>query len=92
MVSHQVNRLNQGVRETMERPTELVKEYPLSATMIAFGMGLGVGVLISQTLCSTLVEAFEPEPNMTEKLRKQVYEAVNHVLSPAMKQFHHYTS
>ena len=92
MVSHQVNRLNRGARETMQRPVELVKEYPVSATMIAFGMGLGVGVLLSQTLCSALMETFEPEPTMTEKLRKQVYDAVNHVLTPAMKQFQHYTS
>lgn len=93
MVSHQVNRLNSGFRETMHRPVEMVKEYPISATMIAFGMGLGAGVLLSQTLCSTLVEAFEPEPTMTERLRKQVYDAVSHVVSPAMmRQFQHYTS
>jgi len=93
MVSHQVNRLNEGFRETMERPVELVKDYPLSATMIAFGMGLGVGVLLSQTLCSSLMETFEPEPTMTERLKKQVYDAVSHVLTPSMmRQFQHYTS
>jgi len=92
MVSHQVNRIKEGARETFERPVELVKEYPFSSLMIAFGLGLGAGVLVSQALCSSLMEAFEPEPTMTEKLRKQVYDAVNHVMTPAMKQFHHYTS
>jgi hypothetical protein len=93
MVSHQVNRIKDGARETFERPVEIVKEYPLSSMMIVFGMGLGVGVVLSQTLCSSLMEAIEPEPTMTEKLRKQVYDAVSHVLSPSMmRQFQHYTS
>jgi len=93
MVSHQVNRIKEGARETFERPVELMKEYPFSSLMIAFGVGLGVGVIVSQTLCSSLMEAIEPEPTMTEKLRRQVYDAVSHVLSPSMmKQFQHYTS
>ena len=60
--------------------------------LLMFGMGLGVGVLISQTLCASLLDSLE-EPTMTEKMRRQVYDTLSHVISPAMlKQLQNYTS
>ena len=37
----QSNRMNDQFREAMERPAELVKEYPLASMLLMFGMGLG---------------------------------------------------
>jgi len=92
MVAHQRNRVKDEMWGAMERPTELVKEHPLPSMLLMFGLGIGVGVLVSQTLCSTLLESFE-EPTMTEKVRKQVYDAVSHVIPPSMlKQLQSYTS
>jgi len=55
-------------------------------------LGLGVGVLVSQTLCSSLMETFE-EPTMTEKMRRQVFNALAHVLPPGtLKQLQNYTA
>jgi len=89
----QTNRLNHQFRDVMDRPTELVKEHPLPAMLFLFGMGIGVGVLVSQTLCSSLAEMVDPEPTMTDKVRRQVYDALSHVMSPAMlKQLQSYTS
>jgi hypothetical protein len=89
----QTNRVNHHFRDAMEHPAEFVKEHPLPTMLFLFGMGIGVGVLVSQTLCSSLLEMAEPEPTMTDKVRRQVYDALSHVMSPAMlKQVQSYTS
>jgi hypothetical protein len=91
MVAHQ-NRVTDEFWGAMERPTEMVKEHPLPSMLLMFGLGLGVGVIVSQTLCSSLVETFE-EPTMTEKMRRQVFNALAHVLPPGtLKQLQSYTA
>jgi len=93
MVAQQEHRFNDQFKEAFERPVEMVKEYPLASMLLMFGMGLGVGVLVSQTLCSTLLEMVEPEPTMTEKVRKQVIDALSHIVSPStLRQIQSYAS
>jgi hypothetical protein len=93
MVAYQANRLNDQFREAMERPADLVKEYPLPSMLLMFGVGIGVGVILSQTVCSSLLEMAEAEPSMADKVRKQVYEALSHVISPAtLRQVQNFTS
>jgi len=100
MVAHQRDRLaegfqsmNEGVREAIERPVELVKEYPLSSMLLMFGVGMGVGVLLSQAISGSFIEMFEPEPSTTEKIKRQLYDAVTSVISPSMlRQIQSYTS
>jgi len=92
MVAQREHRFDDQFREAMERPVEMVKEYPLASMLLMFGMGLGVGVLVSQSLCSVLAEVAE-EPTMTEKVRKQVIDALSHVVSPStLRQIQSYTS
>jgi len=92
MVAQREHRFNDQFREAIERPVEMVKEYPLASMLLMFGMGLGVGVLVSQSLCSVLSEMAE-EPTMTEKVRKQVIDALSHVVSPStLRQIQSYTS
>ena len=92
MVAQQEHRFNDQFREALERPVEMVKEYPLASMLLMFGMGLGVGVVVSQSLCSVLAEMTE-EPTMTEKVRKQVIDALSHIVSPStLKQIQSYTS
>jgi len=82
----------QMFRGAMERPTELVQQYPISTMLLMFGVGLGVGVVLSQAVCSAFTEAME-EPTMAEKVKRQVYDAVSQVL-PAnmMKQIQNFTA
>jgi len=88
----QANRMNEQFREAMERPGEMVKEYPLASMLLMFGVGLGVGVVVSSALCSSLAEMTEHEVTMSEKLKKQVYDALGHVLSPStLRQIQSYT-
>jgi hypothetical protein len=87
----QAHRFNEQFRHAMARPTELVNEYPVSSMLVMFGVGIGVGVIMGQALCGALNELVE-EPTMTEKMKRQVYDAMSHVLSPSMlKQFSSYT-
>ena len=73
----QANRMNEQFREAMQQPAELVREYPLASMLLMFGMGLGVGVVLSQAVCNSLMEIADPETTtMTEKLRRQVYDAL----------------
>ena len=74
------------------QPAEMVKEYPLASMLLMFGMGLGVGVLVSHSLCSVLAEVAE-EPTMTEKVRKQVMDALSQLVSPStLRQIQSYAS
>jgi hypothetical protein len=88
MVAHHPNRMS-DIRNSLEQPTELVKEYPLSAMLILFGVGLGVGVLIGQTVANPIAHAFQPEPTMTERLSRQVYDAVSRVMPDALSRHLH---
>jgi hypothetical protein len=87
----QTNRMNQHFSDAVTHPIETVKEHPLPSMLLMFGLGMGVGVVVAQALCSSLAE--EESPTMSEKLRKQVYDAVSGVLPPSMmRQIQSYTS
>ncbi len=88
----QTNRINEQLRASVERPAELVKEYPLASMLLMFGVGMGVGVVVSSAICSGLAEMTEHEATMTEKLKKQVYDALSNVISPdTLRQIRSYT-
>jgi hypothetical protein len=88
----QTNRMNEQFREAMQRPNELVQEYPLASMLLMFGIGMGVGVVVSSAICSGLAEMTEHESTMTEKLKKQVYDALSNVISPeTLRQIRSYT-
>jgi hypothetical protein len=97
MVAH-TNRMNEQFREAMERPTEMVREYPLASMLLMFGVGLGVGVVVSSAICSSLTEEeshsiTKSMSHVTDKVRHQVYDALSSVLSPSMlKQLQSYVS
>jgi uncharacterized membrane protein SpoIIM required for sporulation len=91
----QTNRMNDQFREAMhavQQPAQLFREYPLASMLLMFGMGLGVGVVVSQAVCSSLAE-MEPETSsMADKVRRQVYDALSNVVSPSiLKQIQTYT-
>jgi histidine ammonia-lyase len=92
MVAHQKNRISEEFWHSIERPAEMVREYPVSSMLLMFGLGMGVGVLLSQPLSAALAEIIE-EPSMTEKMKRNVVDALSHVLSPSMlKQLKDYTA
>jgi hypothetical protein len=89
MVAREMEQRNETFQHAMERPAELVKEYPVSSMLLLFGVGLGVGVLIGQAMCSTM---FEPETT-SERWQRQLMGAADRVLPNAVsRQLHHYAS
>ena len=76
----QTNRMNHQFRDAMhaiEQPDEVVREYPLASMLLMFGMGLGVGVVVSQAICGSLAEMEPESSSMTDRLSRQVYDALS---------------
>lgn len=90
MVAREMDTMNETFQHAMERPQEMLKEYPVSSMLVVFGLGLGVGLLVSQALCSTMLE---PEPTMSERWQRSLMGAADRVLPSGMsRQLHHYAS
>lgn len=90
MVAREMDQMNETFQHALERPAELVKEYPVSSMLVLFGVGMGVGLVLCQALCSTVLE---PEPTMTERWQRQLMGAADRVLPSSMsRQLHHYAS
>lgn len=66
-----------------ESSRELVEEYPISSTLLAFGVGLGVGVLVGQTIAGAFTA--EPQPSSRlDSLSQQLCDAVRNAIPEAI--------
>ena len=68
---------------SMSSSRELIGEHPVSSTLLAFGMGLGVGVLIGQTIAGALMQESHPSTRL-ESLSQQVCDAVRNAIPEAI--------
>lgn len=86
MVTQQKRRgsVSSSVASTLAQPTEMVKEYPVSSMLVIFGIGLGVGVMLSQALYEPVSRTFYPEPTLMEKLGRQMYDALHSAMPEAL--------
>jgi hypothetical protein len=82
MVAHERTASNSTwhVEEAFEKPVEIAREYPLSSMLVVFGVGLGVGVLLSQVVAGPLSHLMQPEPTMTERLGRQMLDYLSNAL------------
>ena len=71
--------------EITRRSGQVVTEYPMSATFVAFGVGFTVGLLIGHALGEPLHPT--RQPSMTERLGEQLLDAVASILPE--KLYHH---
>jgi len=67
-------------QDAVEKPMELTREYPVSSMLVIFGVGLGVGLVLSQAVASPLGHMMQPEPTMSEKIGQRVMEAIRPML------------
>lgn len=76
---------SESLSSMMHKPQEMVQEYPVSSTLIVFGLGLGVGHLISQAVCDSTANALHAsnpwrhEPTTMERLGQSMYQALGNV-------------
>lgn len=61
----------------LSTPASAVQEYPISTALLVFGVGLGVGIVASHMLFDSLSRVVQPPPTMTERLTRQLYEALS---------------
>lgn len=86
MVSHENSRLAQFAAE----PRHMVEEYPLSSTLVVFGVGLGAGLLLSSLLADPVNSAMHymsHQETTTERMRRQLMDAFHGVLPAVMERF-----
>ena len=77
------DRASSAANEVLNRPVEMVQEYPLSSMLIVFSAGLGLGVVIGQAL----IPSFH-EPTMTERMGRQLYDSMCSLSNAVSRPFH----
>ncbi len=55
---------------------EMVEEYPITSTVVAFGVGMAAGLLVGHLLAEPVSRLWEPEPSTMEKFGRHVYDAI----------------
>lgn len=74
----QAERVMSSVKQAMSQPTEMVKEYPVSSMLVVFGVGMGLGVVLSQALIPSFHQPTMTERmgGMTERMGRQLYDGM----------------
>ncbi|MCI0362152.1 MAG: hypothetical protein L0211_27030 [Planctomycetaceae bacterium] len=80
------DRAMEADNEAMSRPTEMVKEYPVSSMLVVFSVGLGVGLVLSQALIPSFHES-----TMTERMGRQLYDSMCNLTSAMKRGIEAYT-
>ena len=79
-IEHYLGELSASVSPALSQPAVIAQEYPLSSMLALFGIGVGVGLLISHALAGPLDRMMQPEPTMSERFGRQMFGYMNKVL------------
>lgn len=91
------NGLAAQASEMMHQPAEVIKEYPLTSMLVVFGVGVGVGLIVTQAMCessSSNSSNFNRytrgwDSHSAERIGRQVYDSLaNMVPASVSRQFH----
>lgn len=73
------NRQEQGqIAGMMNKPGELVSEYPVSSVLLVFGVGLGVGFVLASALCESSM--WQPPESTTQRWGRQLQDTFSHMV------------
>lgn len=72
------------VQDAMQHPVETVKQHPAETALIVFGLGVGLGFVIGQSLAAPIAHWMEPEPSLAQRVGRQVLDAVGRVMPQAV--------
>lgn len=84
MVTQQSRRGTSSVTSALAQPTEMIQEYPISSMLVVFGVGLGVGVLLAQTVCDSMIRAVSHEPTTMERIGRQMYDVFHRAMPESL--------
>jgi hypothetical protein len=82
MVKHETT---SRIAEFTKEPKQLVHEYPLSSTLVVFGVGLGAGLLLSSILAEP-VRLMSHHETSSERMQRQMMEALKGILPASLMQ------
>lgn len=83
----QAAKVMEEARETLgqyaDRPVQMVREHPFPAALTLFGIGLGVGLLLTSRACDALMH----EETTTERLSRQFNDAMSEIKGAIQRGF-----
>jgi len=85
MVAQSTRRGRQGqslqsqMGEMAARPQELIQDYPFSSALLVFGIGLGVGVVLSQAFLESDSRMWSSE-TASERWGRKIYDYMSHMV------------
>lgn len=79
------NRIADHMHETADSSREFVGEHPVSTTLAAFGMGLGVGVALVYLLVDDASQ--RQHAGIAHKLGRQMLDAMSKAVPDSMPHF-----
>ncbi len=65
-------------------PGAMVRGHPIESALMVFGLGIGVGIVLSHALQEPIRKMLEPESTTFQKISKHVMEAVQQSLPEAL--------
>jgi len=68
-------------------PREWVGEHPLPSTLIAFGVGVGFGVVLGHSLASSMSSHSQAECSTMEKFGRQALEALRGAVPDSVSRY-----
>jgi hypothetical protein len=63
------------VQEMATRPVQVVREHPIPASLVLFGVGFGLGLLLTSKMCESMFH----EETTTEQLSRQFNNAMSEI-------------
>lgn len=70
--------------QTTRDPGAMVRGHPIESALMIFGLGIGVGIVLSHALQEPIRQMLEPESTTFQKISKHVMEAVQQSLPEAV--------
>ena len=92
----QHNGLAAQASEMLHQPAEVIKEYPLTSMLVVFGVGVGVGLIVTQAMGESSSSSYSRnsygnlwDSRSAERFGRQVYDSLAHMVpSSISRQFH----
>jgi hypothetical protein len=80
------------LEDAYAKPRELVQEYPFSSTMLVFGIGLGVGMLIGHSMGESPTHRLEHESSKLQGYGRHISDTIRGAVHDAISRYMPHTA